>query len=141
MCYQCTSPLTLWVRIPVRRGLLNTTLCDRVCQWLATDRWFSQGPPVSITNKTDRHDIAEILLKVALNTITLILYLWIRYVKWQWIFYFLCILFLSSIIAKTFTGLSRLYIWVILWVFYKKQEFLTACEDPSSPPVVCCSSS
>jgi hypothetical protein len=26
-------------------------------------------PPVSSTNKTDRHDIAEILLKVALNTI------------------------------------------------------------------------
>jgi hypothetical protein len=26
-------------------------------------------PPVSATNKTDRHDIAEILLKVALNTI------------------------------------------------------------------------
>jgi hypothetical protein len=25
--------------------------------------------PVSCTNKTDRHDIAEILLKVALNTI------------------------------------------------------------------------
>jgi len=27
--------------------------------------------PVASTNKTDRHDIAEILLKVALNTITL----------------------------------------------------------------------
>jgi hypothetical protein len=33
-----------------------------------TGRWFSPGPPVSLTNKTDRHDIAEILLKVALNT-------------------------------------------------------------------------
>ena len=29
------------------------------------------GTPVSTTNKTDHHDIAEILLKVALNTITL----------------------------------------------------------------------
>jgi hypothetical protein len=27
--------------------------------------------PVSSTNKTDRHDITEILLRVALNTITL----------------------------------------------------------------------
>ena len=27
------------------------------------------GPPVSTTNKTDTHDIIEILLKVALNTI------------------------------------------------------------------------
>ena len=29
--------------------------------------------PVSSTNKTDRHDITEILLKVVLNTITLTL--------------------------------------------------------------------
>jgi hypothetical protein len=46
-----------------------TTLCDKVCQWLAAGRWFSLGPPVSSTNKTDRNDITEILLKVALNTI------------------------------------------------------------------------
>jgi hypothetical protein len=31
---------------------------------------FSPGTLVSSTNKTDRHDITEILLKVALNTIT-----------------------------------------------------------------------
>ena len=35
-----------------------------------TRRWFSPGIAVFITNKTDRHDIAEILLKMALNTIT-----------------------------------------------------------------------
>ena len=34
---------------------------------------FSPGSPVSSTNKTDRHDITEILLKVALNTITITL--------------------------------------------------------------------
>jgi hypothetical protein len=33
------------------------------------DLWFSPGTPVSSTNKTDRLDIAEILLNVALNTI------------------------------------------------------------------------
>jgi hypothetical protein len=44
-------------------------LCDNVCQLLATGRWFSSGTPVSSTNKTDRHLITEILLKVALNTI------------------------------------------------------------------------
>ena len=32
---------------------------------------FLLGTPVSSTNNTDRHDIIEILLKVALNTITL----------------------------------------------------------------------
>jgi hypothetical protein len=38
--------------------------------------WFSPGAPVSSTNKTDRHDITEILiLKVALNTIALTLHL------------------------------------------------------------------
>jgi hypothetical protein len=30
---------------------------------------FSPGAPVSSTNKTDRHDVTEVLLKVALNTI------------------------------------------------------------------------
>jgi hypothetical protein len=58
----------LWVRISI--GARCTTLCDKVCQWLATGRWFSPGTPVSSTNKTDCHDITtEILLKVALNTI------------------------------------------------------------------------
>ena len=33
-----------------------------------TGRWFSPGPSVSSTNKTDHHDINEILLKVALST-------------------------------------------------------------------------
>jgi hypothetical protein len=31
-------------------------------------RWFSPGTPASSTTKTGRHDIAEILLKVASNT-------------------------------------------------------------------------
>jgi len=48
------------------QGVLDTTLCDKICQWLPTDRWFS---PVSSTNKTNRQDITEILLKVVLNTI------------------------------------------------------------------------
>jgi hypothetical protein len=35
---------------------------------LAHDRWFTPGTPASSTTKTGRHEIAEILLKVALNT-------------------------------------------------------------------------
>ena len=42
-----------------------------VCQCIATGRWFSPGTMVSSTNKTDRHNITEIL-KLALNTIILI---------------------------------------------------------------------
>jgi hypothetical protein len=36
-----------------------------------TGQWFSSGAWVSSINKSDCHDIAEILLKVALNTINL----------------------------------------------------------------------
>ena len=71
LCNQCLSPLT-WVQIPLRRGVLDTTLCDKDCQQLAARRWISPGTPVSSTNKTDHDDIAEILLKVVLNTITLV---------------------------------------------------------------------
>jgi hypothetical protein len=35
---------------------------------LAHGRWFSPGTPASSITKIGRHDIAEILLKVALNT-------------------------------------------------------------------------
>ena len=40
---------------------------------LVAVRWFSPGTPVSSTNKTDSHIITKILLKVALNTVTLTL--------------------------------------------------------------------
>jgi hypothetical protein len=42
---------------------------DKVYQLLANGRWFSPGTPASSTTKTDRFDVAEILLKVALSTI------------------------------------------------------------------------
>jgi hypothetical protein len=59
--------------------LSNTRLesCDQVCQWRAAGQWFSPGTPVFSTNKTDHHDITEILLRVALNTIAL-QYPWLK---------------------------------------------------------------
>ena len=54
--YHCEFESHSW------RGVLATTLCDKVCQWIAAGRWLS---PASSTDKTDRHDITEILLKVA----------------------------------------------------------------------------
>jgi hypothetical protein len=39
------------------RGMLDTTLCDTVCQW------FSPSTLTSSINKTNRHDKTEILLK------------------------------------------------------------------------------
>ena len=41
------------------------------CHRLTADRWCSLCTTVSSTNKTDHHHITEILLKVALSTITL----------------------------------------------------------------------
>ena len=67
LCNRCLSPLMLWVQILLM--VRCTTLCDQICQWLAAGQWFSPCPPVSSNNKPDRHDITEILLKVALNTI------------------------------------------------------------------------
>jgi hypothetical protein len=69
---------------PIRRGFntawVRTRLCklqkectrlaaasDKVYQLLAHGQWFSPGTPASSTTKTGRHDIAEILLKVALK--------------------------------------------------------------------------
>ena len=45
------------------RGVLDTTLCDKVCQW------FSPGTLFFYTDKTDHHVMTEIFLKVALKTI------------------------------------------------------------------------
>jgi hypothetical protein len=44
-----------------------TKTLHKVYQLLAHGRWFSPGTPASSTTKSGRHDIAEILLKVALK--------------------------------------------------------------------------
>ena len=62
LCNQCLSPLKLWVWIPLRRGVHHTMLCDSLSVTGGRSAVFS-------TNKTDRHDITEILLTVELNTI------------------------------------------------------------------------
>jgi hypothetical protein len=63
---------TAWVRTrlcKLQKGCTRLAAAsDKVYQLLAHSRWFSPGTPASSTTKTGRHDIAEILLKVALNT-------------------------------------------------------------------------
>ena len=49
---------------------INHTFFDNIDILYIACRWLSPGTPVSSTNKTDGHDIGEILLKVALNTLT-----------------------------------------------------------------------
>jgi hypothetical protein len=52
--------------LPIRHTRLAAA-SDKAYQLLAHGRWFSLGSPASSTTKTGRYDIAEILLKVALN--------------------------------------------------------------------------
>ena len=67
---------TAWVRTrlcKLQKGCTRLAAAsDKVYQLLAHGRWFSPGTPASSPTKTGRHDIAEILLKVALNTNNLI---------------------------------------------------------------------
>jgi hypothetical protein len=56
---------------------MYSTVSDQVYQLLSHGRWFSPGTPASSTTKIGHHDIAEILLKVAVNTINLNLNLFI----------------------------------------------------------------
>jgi hypothetical protein len=52
-----------------RKGCTRlAVVSNKVYQLLAHGRWFSPGTPASSTTKIGRHDIAEILLKVALST-------------------------------------------------------------------------
>jgi hypothetical protein len=61
-----TLPLARWAKKGCTR---LAAASDKVYQLLAHGRCFSPDTPASSTTKTGRHDIAEILLKVALNTI------------------------------------------------------------------------
>ena len=67
------KPITAWIRArlyKLQKGYTRLAAAsDKVYQLLAHGRWFSPGTPASSTTKTGHHDIAEILLKVALNTI------------------------------------------------------------------------
>ena len=64
---------TVWVRgwlCILQKGCIRlAATSDKVYQLLAHARWFSSGTPASSTIKTGHHDIAEIVLKVALTTI------------------------------------------------------------------------
>ena len=57
-------------RLHELRFILQSVCLSVTCK---CNLWFSPGTPIPSINKTDRHDITEILLKVVLNTRTLTL--------------------------------------------------------------------
>jgi hypothetical protein len=77
----------------LRWGVLDTTLCDKVCQWLVAGRWFS---PVSSTNKTDCHNITEIIFEKKNDHLSIVVYYY-TYLK------------TNKIIGKCHIKVNRLY--------------------------------
>ena len=63
----------MWVWISRWGGVLDTTLCDWVCQWFAAGLLFSTDTPVSSTNKTDRHIFNWNIVESGIKTITITL--------------------------------------------------------------------
>jgi len=73
ICNQCRSPVKVWVRIPLAHGEVYSIqyyVIKFVGDLLQVGGFL--WVPVSSTNKSVHHDIDEILLKVALNTIALL---------------------------------------------------------------------
>jgi hypothetical protein len=90
------------------------------CQWLATGRWVSPNTLISSTNKIDRLDITEILLKVVLNIITLTHYI-----------YNMTIIFNIQISINTFKNFLN-YHFFVFWFNYVSLFNLFCPEYPWS---------
>jgi len=122
ICNKCPTPLKFWLRIPLMAAWVYSIqdYVIKVCKWLVAGQWFSLGTPVFPTNKTDRHYITEILLTVALNTITLILTPIRRlYLIKNVLFNLLSICFkmLQPILFCLLYPISLACVWVFLFLF------------------------
>ena len=127
--YNYLSPLTLWIQIPLRQGVLDTTSCDKVCQWL-----FGRLV-VSSTNKTDRHDMAEILLTVALNTITITIANYISFSKWLIKQDFSCIGYLLNGKRITENNTTCMRIWRVRFENIFGESFICSMYEFKSDSV------
>ena len=93
--YNSYKPITntAWVCVRLFRlqkgRIWLTAASDIVYQLLAHGRWFSQGTPASSTTETGRHDIADILLKLELNTKNQIMRLSYNLLSYNTLLYFI----------------------------------------------------
>jgi hypothetical protein len=78
-----------------------TALCDKSCQWLATGRWFSLGPPVSSPNKIDRHECFTVANMTWWTVKEKYLYH-----KWSWIWSVCRLLACLMVLNATFNNTS-----------------------------------
>jgi hypothetical protein len=86
----------------------DKTLCDKVCEWLATGLLISLGTPISATKL-----VTEIFLKVALNTTQRYFILYTTYTHLE----FMCL-----------TPLSKIFQLLVLW---RKLEYPEKSTDLS----------
>ena len=96
LCNQYISPLTLWGQTTLRRCVLDTTLCDEFCQWLVPGQGFSPSTPLS----SDRHDITELLLKMALYTIN-------KQTNCHVVFFYMFLLYFGTVLP----------VWYVYFIF------------------------
>jgi hypothetical protein len=110
---------------------------DRVYQLLVHGRWFSPGTPASSTTKTGHHDIAEILLKVALNIKNQLnrnqnfnLLVWIKNLEFILYIHFFVFINLHKNWKIYWTGAHRedctgisIYYWICIWCFKRLEIF------------------
>ena len=77
------APLPPFTYMPLRWGVLGTTICDKVCGWLAADSWFFSGTPVSSSNNIPTGKVWPMvsiivlwiwLLFIILNLLSLVLF-------------------------------------------------------------------
>ena len=88
-------------------SVIDTTLCDKVCQWLVTGCWFYPGTPISSTNKNwpppYNWNIVESGVKHHKQTIHLSLVLLQMYP----FYYYFAIIFFHHISGKVIKGPIR----------------------------------
>jgi uncharacterized membrane protein YjdF len=93
---------------PVHCEVYSITLCEKVYQWLTVGRLYSLGILVYSTIKTDCHDTAEILLKVALIIITLTLNICVIIIFF-WIVSTVLYVFVFHFIIRMLVGAETCY--------------------------------
>ena len=110
----------------LRRVVLYTTLYDKVCQWFATDLWFSPSTPVSSTTKTDNDDITE-YFELFILVIVLSVLLWFTTASDYTFGIFK--LFLCNI-KKYYSNFDQLdFFSQLKIIFIPDQEFLPSVVD------------
>jgi hypothetical protein len=73
LCNQCSSPLTLWVRIPLRGGVLDTTLCDSLLVNSSQCSYWTTRCKAQPNRYVMNHDVLKVI-KYPINRVTVVVF-------------------------------------------------------------------